>query len=93
MKQNLPRKPFVAFCVFSGQTLITEHARIARNRRPKEYLRETRRIWLIAARITRIPEVNSDLILNFRSSADAFIILYWSLLNPLAIRVIRVICG
>ena len=36
MKQNLPRKAFVAFCVFSGQTLITEHARIAGNRRPKK---------------------------------------------------------
>jgi hypothetical protein len=22
MKQNLPRKPFVPFCVFSGQTLL-----------------------------------------------------------------------
>ena len=52
MKQNLPRKAFVVFCVFSGQTLITEHARIAGNRRPKKYLRETRRIWPI--RITRI---------------------------------------
>ncbi len=44
MKQNLPRKVFVDFCVSSGQTLITEHARIAGNRCPKKYLRKTRRI-------------------------------------------------
>ena len=51
MKQNLPRKAFVAFCVFSGQTLITEHARYTGNRRPKKYLRETRRIWPIAVQM------------------------------------------
>ena len=54
MKQNLRRKAFVAFCVFSGQTFITERARIAGNRRPKKYLRKTRRIWPIAMRITRM---------------------------------------
>ena len=74
MKQNLPHKAFVAFCVFSGQTLITEHALIAGNRRPKKYLRETRRIWPIAVRIRRIPEVNSDLILNVGNTADTFVI-------------------
>ena len=91
MKQNLPRKAFVAFCVFSGQTLITEHARIAGNRRPKKYLRETRRIWPIAVRITRIPEVSFDLILNVGNTTDIFVIYYSS--QSLAIRVIRVIRG
>jgi hypothetical protein len=28
----------VAFCVFSGQTLIIEHARIAGNRRPMRFV-------------------------------------------------------
>src|SRR4051812_19444521 len=55
MKQNPLDKAFSPFVCFVGKVLL--HARIAGNRHPKTYLRNTRRIWSLVVRIKTSAEL------------------------------------